>query len=332
MSQVARIERDGGEQDRLRRTVGEILSAALGRPEAVRHLDCSPSRFASRVPAEVLSVILESGERMSLFLKHPGWEEADHPDKQVRDREIRIYEEVFTEPGLPVARFFGWRRNDRLARREVFLEYVEDWDLRYQDITQWFTAARRLGQLHAQFGRQVSRLLRYDFLLRFDTGYFRKWAERAHAVVAEQFAELGWRLERLVEDYDRLARLLGEQPGTLVHNDLSAKNVVIERSSEPARVCFVDWEMAGTGCGLLDLVTLKYGLDPLSDQRMCEAYYLAVEESGLIPSSREELDRVVAACHLHKIMVFLWRNRVWQLPIERVAAWVAEAEDLVRRI
>jgi aminoglycoside phosphotransferase (APT) family kinase protein len=141
----------------------------------------------------------------------------------------------------------------------------------------------------------------------------------------EVSATLASDLQLAIGDYGPVATLLGQQPVTLVHNDVAPKNVIVDRSVEPSRICFVDWEMAGVGCGLLDLVDLKYGLDAASDGQMFAAYREAVAGSGLLPAAPNELRRLVAACELHKTLYRLAFGRSWGVPEERLAEWVTAA-------
>ena len=83
----------------LRLTVERLLQQSEGRPVRIATLTREPSPFASLFPAEVLSLTLQSGDKRSLFVKYLGSEQADHPDKQCRDREIRIYEELLAGGG-----------------------------------------------------------------------------------------------------------------------------------------------------------------------------------------------------------------------------------------
>ena len=249
--------------------VEQILAEAWGRPVRIAGVAREPSKFATLFPAEILTVSFSDGEPLRLFVKHLGPEEADHPEKQRRDREVRIYEELLRDAGLPVVRYYGFRWNEATRRCEVFLEYVDDWNIKYHGLAHWATAAGRLGSFQAHFAGQAERLLACDFLLRFDAAYFNEWARRALATVAEQSPELGATLDGVVRRYDPAVRLLANQPPTLVHNDLSPKNVLADTSRSPARICFIDWEMAGVGCGLLDLVHLKYGFAPADAQPLC---------------------------------------------------------------
>jgi len=304
--------------------VEQILAESLGRRVSIVSLKREPSPYATLFPAEVLSVELADGDRLTLFLKHLGQEQSDHPEKQCRDREVRVYQELLGEDDLPVVKYHGSRWNDATGRREVYLEYVDGWNLKYHDLEHWFTAARRLAHLHARFAGRAGQLLAGGFLLRFDEAYFGEWAERALSVVTGRLPRLGAELQAVTSRYERVTELLAGQPATLVHNDLAPKNVIADVSRSPARICFVDWEMAGVGCGLLDLVHLKYGLDPESDRTMREAYCDALAGTGLIPPDGRELGRLFAACEIHKTLYRLAFSTSWQLPAETVSQWVTE--------
>lgn len=332
MSAALRSARVTTDDARLRRTVERLLARADGRPVKVVALTRTPSPFATLVPAEVLSLSLRDGRERSLFVKHLGSEQADHPDKRRRDREVLIYEELLGDGDLPVARYYGSEWNEGARRREIFLEYIPDWDLRYQDLAHWFTAARRLARLHAHFAARSERLLSRDYLLRLDAEYLREWADRALGVVAGYDVGLEKRMSRIASEYARIAGVLSRRPLTLVHNDLAPKNVLADRAHAPARIAFVDWEVAGVGCGVLDLVDLKYGLDPESDERMCAAYCTELAGTGLLPTDRSELDALFAACELQKTMHRLAHGASWRLPPDTIARWTREAEQLLARV
>jgi aminoglycoside phosphotransferase (APT) family kinase protein len=315
----------GGTEAGLVGTIRDLLGRGLGRPVDVASLDVRPSPFATLFPADVLSVELTDGTRLSLFLKHLGEEQSGHPEKLRRDREVLVYERLLTDPGLPVPRYFGSRWNATTGRREVFLEYVEGWNLKYQDLEHWYTAARRLAHLHLHFARKPRALTAADYLLRFDPVYFHFWARRALAVVADRFPDAGAELGEVVEGYEEPVQLMSGQPPTLVHNDASPKNVVADPARSPARICLVDWEMAGVGCGLLDLVHLKYGLPEDADLRMVSAYREELAGTALLPADPAELRRLLAACELHKTLYRLAFSTTWRIALDQVARWVEEA-------
>jgi Ser/Thr protein kinase RdoA (MazF antagonist) len=320
------------DDDRLRCTVADVLSGRLEKTVSVSALKREVNRFSSLYPADILSVTLADGIGVSLFLKHVGEEEADHPDKNYFGREVRIYEELLQDSALPVPRYYGAKWNPHSRHHELFLEYINGWNLKYQGLTHWFTAARKLAQLHAHFAAHADRLRACDFLLKLDERHFTRWAEKAWSAVAARSAPLAARLEHVLASYDRVVGLIAGQPATLVHNDLAPKNVLADPTTDPARICFIDWEVAGASCGLLDLVHLKYGLDPDDDRRMCDAYFEELAGTDILPATDRELQLLLAACALHKTMYRLAHNRYWGLPTEKMAEFVVEAEEHFRQL
>ncbi|HKB00606.1 MAG TPA: phosphotransferase [Gemmataceae bacterium] len=320
------------EESGLRHVLERLLGRARGARIQVAGLRRKPSPFATLSAAEVLTVALADGGEDAVFVKHLGPAGADEPDKERRDREVRVYEDLLGRAELPAVRYYGSRWNGATERHEIYLEYVADWNLQYHHLEHWFTAAQRLAQFHGHFAARAGELAARDYLLRLDAAYFRAWAGRALATVAAQSAGLAAELAPVVDHYDPAADLLARQPATLVHNDLAPKNVLALRSSRPARICFIDWEMAGVGCGLLDLVHLKHGLGPADDERMCAAYTAELVGAGLLPTGAAEWDRLVAACELHQTLYRLAYSRSWGLSPATVAGWVREARQFLDRV
>jgi len=316
----------------LRRTVERLLTEAHGHPAKIAAFGRKRSPFATLFPAEILSIRLESGEQLSLFVKYLGMEQADHPEKQCRDREIQIYEQLLGVPRLPVVRYYGGQWNAVTDRYELFLEYINDWNLKYHDLEHWFTAARCLAQLHAYFAPQAERLRACQFLLQFDARYLHEWASRAQAAVADQSTNLAMQLGHVIANYQLVSAVLSTQPVTLVHNDLSPKNVLADRSGSTVRICFVDWEMAGVGCGLLDLAHLMHGLDPVNKYKMCAAYRAELAGTALLPATPQAWQRVLAACELHQTLYRLAFHQTWQVPPETVRQWVFEAQQFFAQL
>ena len=323
------IERDPAQ---LKRAVQDMLSEYLHRPVMVQQLIRSAAPFANRSPAEVLTAKLRGGDKYKLFVKSIGDEERDHPDKQRRDREMLLYSRLFAGRPLPVPSWVGGGWNEAIGRHDLYLEHIDDWDLRYQSLEYWYLTADRLGDLHRELAQARGDLLATDYLLRFDTAHFIAWAHRARASVRLVSPELGRRYERVVTNFGKGAELLAAQPPTLVHNDLSAKNVLVDRSAQPARIRFVDWEMAGVGCGLLDLAHLKYGLRGPEEARFCDKYFRALQGSDVLPAAGRARMAVLASCEIHETNVRLWYSPRWSLPQECIEEWVGDTERAIKRI
>jgi hypothetical protein len=315
-----------------RLVVERLFKDTHGTPAKVIALALERSPFATVFPVNVLSILFESGKKVKLFVKYLGSEQSDHPDKEYRDREIRVYEQLLSYGNLPVVHYCGFRWDRAAARHELFLEYVDDWNLRYHDLEHWFTAARELAKLHVHFAAQAEKLMACEFLLRLDAVYFHEWSSRALTTVSRRSSELGAEFGRILAGCQRATEVIAGQPLTLVHNDLSPKNVLAVTSHKPARICFVDWEMAGIGCGLLDLVHLKHGLEPADDERMRATYCAALAGTDLLPSCPRDLHRLFAACELQQTVYRLAFIDAWNLPIQTVKQWVCEAGQLLAKL
>jgi hypothetical protein len=312
-----------------------VLSAgaAGGTATHIVSLDRRLNPFATLAPNEILTVKLANGRRLRLFLKHVADHEADHPNKCRRDREILVYERSFASQQTPaVPHCYGSSWNDDARTGWLLLEYVDDWCLKYHELQYWFEAARQLARFQRDRAKELATLWQNEFLLRLDGDYFASWFDRARQSCAEQAPPLADALAPVVERVADVADLLGQYAQTLVHNDLAPKNVIADRSASPLRIYLVDWEMAGVGCGVLDIVQLKDGLEPAADQLMVEAYCRELAGSGLLPDEPSELDRLFAACDLHKVVYRLARSRPWRLPIETLNSWVAQAVALCDRV
>ena len=320
------------DDERLSGVLEELLAPVLGPHARVEGVRREPCPFASLSPAEVLSVSLREGRPLRLFLKHLGPEESHQPDKRRRDREAHVYQELLDGYTLAVPQYYGSRRNEDTGRLELYLEYVDDWHLKYHGLEHWFAAARELARFHSHYAARDDLLRGCDFLLTLDAGYFAAWAERARAAVLSYCAPLAAAMETVLAAYGRVCQLLAQQPVTLVHNDLAPKNVIADRARSPARICFVDWEMAGVGCGLLDLVHLKYGLDATNDREMVSAYRAELRGAGLLPADDAEFERVLSACEVHKTLYRLAHCGTLRPPPPTLEQWVAEAREHVGRV
>jgi len=318
-SEVQAAHRPDVPADRL----GRVLATAFGGEHRVRAVDARSSPFAGVWPADTVSVELERGGNVGLWVKRLSAEGDGHPDKSAPDREPRVYAELLCTPGLPVPRWYGCAHDPRTGERELVLEHIPGWDLRYHAIDTWELAVRALARLHGQFASCGDDLRQRGFLLRLDAEYVREWAYRAVDALRGPEPALARRLRARLDDYDDVATLIGRQAPTLVHNDLAPKNVVADTTDVPPRICFIDWETAGVGCGGLDLVHFLHGLAPGPEERLVETY--ANEPGAALPTG-EDRARLLTACRAHKTVFRLAHSRLW-LPRRGVArAWLDEIE------
>jgi hypothetical protein len=314
-----------------RAALDRVVEAQLGRSVRVVSVCSEPSRFATASPAEIVTVGLGDGSRFRLFVKRLDPDPSGNPDKRRRDREPLVYRRLLAGRGLPVPAFYSAYPGSGSGRHELFLEYIDDWNLKYHGLDHWYGAARALARLHAHFASRQEELDDADFLLHLDSAYFRAWALRAVQAVAGASTQLGGKLESALRRHDQIAGLLAEQPATLVHNDLAPKNVIADTSTAPARIFFVDWEMAGAGCGLLDLAHLKHGLERPEEQALCAAYQGELRALRM-PCDRDDFRRLLAACDLQNTLYRLAHIRAWGLPPETAERWDEEVACLARKV
>ena len=295
------------------------------RPDA-RHIQSQPSPYATLFPAEILTVPFDDGPPLRLFVKYIGTEQEDHPDKQHRDRERCIYSTLFQDADLPVPAFYGAYRNQETGRMLLFLEYIDGWPLRLHALNRWADAAHWLALLHGHFARRPDLLRDAPCLLHFDASYFDSWAERARRATARVSSTLRHRLDRALQFQDAATNLLVQTPRTLVHHDLSPKNVVVAHENGAKPIRFVDWEQAGLGCGLLDLVHLTYGLDAEDARRIQHAYFEAAGTVSWIPAAEHGRAAVLAAAAWQGAVYRMARSDAWSVPPELIAEWITEIE------
>jgi aminoglycoside phosphotransferase (APT) family kinase protein len=305
--------------------LGEVLAPEIGLDVRIAAVRRHPNPYSTLFATHVLEIELTSGGTMVVFVKLLGDAQLDHPDKRRRDRELVLYRWLLSDPDLPVPRLLGIGRDPASGAPELYLEYLDGLDLRYCGLEHWHVAVARLAELHRRFAQRADVIAASDVLLAIDDAYLGAWAERAVAEVAQLCPDAVASLARAVERPEPAAALVAAQPVTLVHNDLSPKNIVAVTSSEPARVAIVDWELAGAGCGVLDLVHLAYGLAPREHRRLCDAYWRALDGSALAVDDGRERDALLAACALHKTVYRLAHARTLARDEATVRRWVEEA-------
>jgi aminoglycoside phosphotransferase (APT) family kinase protein len=291
-----------------------------------------PNPYSTLFATEVLELDLSSGDAITVFVKRLDEAQKGHPDKRRRDREPMLYQSLLADPDLPVARCLGVRHDPDGEARELYLEYLDGLDLRYQGLERWYLAARRLAELHRHFAERAEVLRASDFLLRLDQRYFETWAERAVAELAPMHPGCAADLSRIVGRLEPAPALLAAQPITLVHNDLSPKNAIAVTGSEIQRIAFVDWELAGIGCGVLDVVHLAYGLDHDACQRLFDAYWGALEGSSLAVEDRKQRATLIAASELHKTLYRLAHVTTLGSDEDTVRRWLKDAASWRSRL
>jgi aminoglycoside phosphotransferase (APT) family kinase protein len=127
-----------------------------------------------------------------------------------------------------------------------------------------------------------------------------------------------------VPAYRLAATRLAALPRTLVHGDLYASNVLVA----DGRVCALDWELAGTGPGVLDVAALTMGWPEEERLALAESYRLALAS----PPARDDFLRDLDSAALHLAVRWLGSAGDWSPPPEHLQDWPAEVERLAARM
>jgi Ser/Thr protein kinase RdoA (MazF antagonist) len=314
-----------------------LAQAGWPRPE---RLERAPSEYRTSFPIEDLDVRLENGSRLQVVFKQLGWKSLDESARRAKPdflhdplREPSVYASLLAPAELGTPRLYGSFSDPPTDRFWLFLERVAGVEL-YQvgDVALWQETARWLARMHARFPAELDRRRGEGRLLDYDAAYYRRWIDRAlefagaHPDAAARRTGLSW----LAERYDAAIDDLLDLPKTVIHGELYASNVLVEaRDGEPrVRICPVDWELAATAPGLVDLAALVSGAWSSADRQAIVSAY-AEESGGDLAASRRGLD----LCRLHLAVQWLgWAPADWEPPEDHRHDWLGEAVSLAEAL
>jgi hypothetical protein len=295
-----------------------------GGLEGELELSRRPYRYATSAPLEEIRVRRSGGDEVTLIFKDLSRErllgdaQTAKPDflHQPR-RELATYRAILAPEGIGPRCFAAAADRHWLLIEKV--PGVELWQVGELEV--WEDVARWLGGFHAGFaGRVVELRAANPYLFELSEEWFQSWRDRARAALAESDDPRAADVDRALRGYDEVIAALAALPRTFVHGELYPSNVIVVRDERPLRVCPVDWEMAGSGPGLVDLAALVGGWDAADRRRLVAAY-----ADGLATSPSEALEADLARCRLHLAVQWLGWAAGWRPPREHAHDWVGEA-------
>jgi aminoglycoside phosphotransferase (APT) family kinase protein len=295
-------------------------AAGLRGPGRLRR---RPSPYRSSFPIEELEVERDNGEGIALAFKRLDWDELDDRARVAKprflhdpEREALVYELLLPAAPAGPPRFHAsllepgchWLFVEWVAGRELY--QVGEREL-------WEDAARWLAGFHRQFAAEPARFADRCRLLRRDGAFYRSWISRAREFSHEPGGPSPAVVEWLADRHEPVVEALLALPQTIVHGEFYASNVLVDDRAMPVRVAPVDWELTGTGPGLLDLAALVGGW-PAADRAALAAAY-AGSDAEASPESLE-LARLQVA-----IQWLGWAPPAWRPPASQRHDWAAEA-------
>jgi hypothetical protein len=314
-------------------------------PHRIRALRRRPCDYRSSFTLDELGVQLDDGTRLRLMFKDLGRRglvgRAVHAKPAfLHDplREIEMYRSVLPVAALGTAGCFG-ALVDRLAGYYwLFLEKVEGWEL-YQvgSLDVWCGVARWLARLHLRFQHapeeQCGPAARH--LLRYDHDFYWTWPRRAQRFLADASLAAATRqpFERLLDQYGAVVDRLLALPGTLIHGEFYAPNILTREKVDGLRVCPIDWEMAALGPGPMDLAALTAGEWTDADRdAMIWAYHDELVRQGGPAPAPEDLRAALDFCRLHLAVQWLGWSPRHVPPPANSPDWLGEALHLAERL
>jgi hypothetical protein len=185
------------------------------------------------------------------------------------DRERRIYEQILGDAPVASLAFYGAAQDPDPRFGWLFLEHAGQGRYSHTDEIHRRSMARWLAGLHAHASRREGlRDLLPDrgpehYLARLRSARARIQSNLDDAEFVEDHRPL---LEGVVAafdgleaDWSSLEEICAYFPCTLVHGDLSAKNVRVRPAASWIDVLAFDWEMAGWGPPAIDLACAELG-------------------------------------------------------------------------
>jgi hypothetical protein len=220
-------------------------------------------------------------------------------------RELEVYRSLLDGAELGTPELAAVVSDPERDRYWLVVEKVRGTEL-YQvgEIERWQEAMRWLARFHDRFVD----LSAPDCMVRYDRSYFELWPSRARVSLP---------------GYDRVVERLAALPSTLVHGSLYASNVLVAEG----RVCVVDWELAGTGPGVLDVAALTTGWSDSVRSVLAESYRSALAD----PPDADRFAADLACANLHLAIQWLGWSPEWTPPPEHARDWRAELPVLAER-
>jgi aminoglycoside phosphotransferase (APT) family kinase protein len=290
--------------DVLTRRLNAILpsSGLEGAPiEIVRR---GRTRLMSTFPVETVVCRMGDGTLLRLFLKYQL--DAGRPENGHRRgvlHEAEVYRRVLGSREDSRPKFYGTYADEQSG--EVFLALenirrgtqIREIRPRERGPSQedaMILAARWIGRFHADLEKPAAEGA-FEFLPRYDEGYYTGWARRTEAFTSGIQATRPWLPELCARAGPLLAPLM-KVPFTVIHGEFYTNNILLRRRS----IHVVDWEAAALGPGAIDLAALTEGWRSGLVQD-CEAEYRATRWPNGAPG---DFERTLEAARLY--LHFRW--------------------------
>ena len=317
----------------LRNCLKRIMEEVFHEKSPIMRIQTQLSDYSSSFASYIISVQVAENREHTIFLKDFGDYRRPLRQEQARpERELHVYREVLGDAGLGTANYYGSLWDESQERFWLFLEFVDGKPIKESGFEHWLAAVRWLGRLYDYSIQNAQLLEGCTFLRRHDHHFFQGTAEAAHLAISRFSPGLGDRLAPILSGYIPLVQAMVSQPRVLVHGSYRREHILLDRRTQPPRLCPVDWEAAALGASLFDLAYLAEGFTSPQLEEIIEVYRDQAAEYGISIPMRDEVVHLMNCYCLHRYMN--WLSSAWheEFSQELVVSLVDRAERLARLV
>lgn len=314
----------------------ELVFAEAGSapPRLIRR---RASDYRTSFPLEELELTLSDGAELRLAFKRLEWDALTAEARLAKPeflhgplREPAVYATLLAPAALGAPYYYGSLAEPEAGRHWLFIEWVEGREL-YQvgERELWEAVAAWLGTMHLRLAGELDRQAAGGRLLDYDHAHYRRWIERALAFAAapgqppSRLDSIEW----LAPRYEAASEELLALPRTVIHGEFYASNVLVAGDPAEPRVAPVDWELAASAPGVIDLAALVSGGWSDEDRAAIAAAYRTAA-GPFSPSPRElDLARLCLA-----VQWLGWAEPSWVPPPSQRQDWLGEALSLTEEL
>lgn len=314
-----------------------MASAALDEPQLDvlaeglrRHLDVQ-ARISdvsakslngySTHPIRRLRVTLDDGTHIAVIFK-----QLQGDGRRCPAREVLLYERLLRGARFGAPLLYASCSDKAPGRHWLFVEDVGDYRLDWCDTAVWREAFRWMARMHADTYGREPQLRALGCLAEHDGDFWDRLAGSAREQLHLRApSELG-RFDRAMAAYGPAVVDSEAEPRTLVHGDLSCKNILVQRHDDRTRFRPVDWEWAAVGLPAWDVAKLLSGWG--TQRRQLLASYLA-ELGRHVEVDHRAFARTVALCSAGQL---LWYLQWWVAGCEEPGYLYTLLDKLERRV
>jgi len=312
----------GAHRDR----VTDIVEAAFPGCSMSRH----PARYATSHRLDEIEVRPPGEPPRHLMAKHLGRRAlseagrlAKPPALDCTERELVVYRDILAGASLDTpALIGGWADHGEGA---LVVERVEGSPLsEVGDFRTWMATSRWLARMHATFAEDLPETPLSGprlSLVRYQRDLLSAAGRRGLCRANERGLGSPQVRAALARGHEQAVLTLTSVAPTLVHGDFYPSNIVVSGD----RIAVVDWELAGTGPGQLDLAALVAGgWDEEQRHALTRAYH--DEATALGPAEPfSVLMQHVRLAILHLSLRWLGSSPGWEVPADHRRDWFTDA-------